>query len=168
MILAAIVVTDLNNAIGRDNQLLCHLPADLRFFKATTMGFPIIMGRKTYESIGRPLKGRRNLVITRRSDYRVEGVEIYHHIDAAIASCDEEKAFIIGGAEIFTGRSSNTHSRPIPGSRRLRIHSSSYRANVIRPMTKILTNTVSKSGAAGEVFPQSFHRPNTFRFALSG
>lgn len=101
MILAAIVVTDLNNAIGRDNQLLCHLPADLRFFKATTMGFPIIMGRKTYESIGRPLKGRRNLVITRRSDYRVEGVEIYHHIDAAIASCDEEKAFIIGGAEIF-------------------------------------------------------------------
>lgn len=101
MILAAIVVTDLNNAIGRDNKLLCHLPADLRFFKSTTMGSPVIMGRKTYESIGRPLKGRRNIIITRSSDYRVEGADIYHNIDAAIASCTEEKVFIIGGAEIF-------------------------------------------------------------------
>jgi dihydrofolate reductase len=101
MTIAAIVVTDTRNAIGKDNRLLCHLPADLKFFKSTTMGFPIIMGRKTYESVGRLLPGRRNLVITRSSDYRVEGAEIYHHIDKALASCSEEMVFIIGGAEIF-------------------------------------------------------------------
>ncbi|WP_317898800.1 dihydrofolate reductase [Aurantibacillus circumpalustris] len=101
MLLAAIVVTDLNNAIGINNQLLCHLPADLKFFKATTMGCPIIMGRKTYESIGRLLPGRKNIVITRSSDYKIEGAEIYHSVEAAIKSCTEEKVFIIGGAEIF-------------------------------------------------------------------
>lgn len=101
MILAAIVVTDKNNAIGINNQLLCHLPADLKFFKATTMGCPIIMGRKTYESIGRLLPGRRNIIITRSSDYKIEGAEIYHSVEAALKSCPEEKVFIIGGAEIF-------------------------------------------------------------------
>jgi dihydrofolate reductase len=102
MNIAAIVVTDLDNGIGRNNQLLCHLPADLKFFKATTMGHPIIMGRKTYESIGRLLPGRRNLVITRRTDYRIEGAEIYHSLEAALDSCRrEEKTFVIGGAEIF-------------------------------------------------------------------
>lgn len=101
MTLAAIVVTDQNLAIGKNNQLLCHLPADLKFFKTTTMGCPIIMGRKTYESIGRILPGRRNLVITRKNDYKIEGAEIYHSVDAAINSCTEEKVFVIGGAEIF-------------------------------------------------------------------
>jgi dihydrofolate reductase len=101
MTLAAVVVTDLNNAIGKNNQLLCHLPADLKFFKTTTMGYPIIMGRKTYESIGRLLPGRRNIVITRRPDYKLEGAEIYHSLEAAIKSCTEEKVFIIGGSEIF-------------------------------------------------------------------
>jgi dihydrofolate reductase len=109
MTIAAIVVTDVNNAIGKDNKLLCHLPADLKFFKATTMGYPIIMGRKTYESVGRILPGRRNIVITRSSDYRIEGAEIYHNIDAAIASCHEEKVFIIGGAEIFKQTLPVTH-----------------------------------------------------------
>jgi dihydrofolate reductase len=101
MIIAAVVVTDLNNAIGKDNGLLCHLPADLKFFKATTMGAPIIMGRKTYESIGRLLPGRKNIVITRSADYRLEGAEIYHSIETALQSCKEEKVFVIGGAEIF-------------------------------------------------------------------
>src|ERR1044072_1775340 len=101
MIVAAIVVTDLNNAIGRNNQLLCHLPADLKFFKSTTMGHPIIMGRKTYESVGRLLPGRRNLVITRKSDYKIEGAEIYHSVEAALESCKGTRAFVIGGAEIF-------------------------------------------------------------------
>jgi dihydrofolate reductase len=101
MIIAAIVVTDLQLAIGKNNQLLCHLPADLKFFKATTMGYPVLMGRKTYESIGRVLKGRRNLVVTHRTDFRIEGAEIYHSIDTALQSCKEEKVFIIGGAEIF-------------------------------------------------------------------
>lgn len=101
MTIAAIVATDLNNAIGKDNQLLWHLPADLKFFKTTTMGCPVIMGRKTYESIGRLLPGRKNMVITRSADYRIEGAEIYHSLEAAIKSCTEEKVFIIGGAEIF-------------------------------------------------------------------
>jgi dihydrofolate reductase len=101
MVLSAVVVTDLKNGIGKNNQLLCHLPADLKFFKSTTMGAPILMGRKTYESIGRLLPGRKNIVITRKADYRIEGAEIYHSLDAAIESCNEEKIFIIGGAEIF-------------------------------------------------------------------
>ncbi len=101
MLISSIVVTDQNNAIGINNQLLCHLPADLKFFKATTMGCPIIMGRKTYESIGRLLPGRKNIVITRSSDYKIEGAEIYHSLDSAIKSCTEEKIFILGGGEIF-------------------------------------------------------------------
>lgn len=101
MIIAAIVVTDLNNGIGKNNQLLCHLPADLKFFKATTMGCPIIMGRKTYESIGRLLPGRKNIIITRSGDYKVDGAEIFHSVEGAIRVCTEEKVFITGGAEIF-------------------------------------------------------------------
>jgi dihydrofolate reductase len=101
MIISSIVVTDQNNAIGKNNQLLCHLPADLKFFKATTMGCPVIMGRKTYESIGRLLPGRKNIVITRSSNYKIEGAEIYHSVENALKSCAEEKVFIIGGGEIF-------------------------------------------------------------------
>ncbi len=101
MTLAAIVATDLRHAIGKNNQLLWHLPADLKFFKTTTMGCPVIMGRKTYESIGRLLPGRRNIIITRSADYRVEGAEICHSFEAALAVCKEEKVFVIGGAEIF-------------------------------------------------------------------
>lgn len=101
MIIAAIVVTDLNNGIGKNNQLLCHLPADLKFFKATTMGCPIIMGRKTYESIGRLLPGRRNIIITRSGDYKVDGAEIFHSVEGALTFCKEDKVFITGGAEIY-------------------------------------------------------------------
>ncbi|MBK7309983.1 MAG: dihydrofolate reductase [Sphingobacteriaceae bacterium] len=102
MILSAVVVTDLNNAIGCNNKLLCHLPADLKFFKTVTMGSPIIMGRKTYESIGRLLPGRRNVIITRNLNYKVEGADVYGSIQEAIDECkNEEKVFIIGGAEIY-------------------------------------------------------------------
>lgn len=101
MIVAAIVVTDLNNAIGKNNQLLCHLPADLQFFKKTTMGCPIIMGRKTYESIGRLLPGRKNIIITRSKEYRVTGAEIFYSLEDALHACKEEKVFVIGGAEIY-------------------------------------------------------------------
>ncbi|HOZ86116.1 MAG TPA: dihydrofolate reductase [Bacteroidia bacterium] len=107
MIIAAIYAADLDNAIGKNNQLLWHLPADLKFFKTTTMGCPIIMGRKTYESMGRLLPGRKNIIITRSSDYRVEGAEIFHSTEAAIKFCrnnpeiNSEKIFVIGGAEIF-------------------------------------------------------------------
>lgn len=106
MIIAAIVATGLNNEIGKNNQLLWHLPADLKFFKSTTMGCPVIMGRKTYESIGRLLPGRKNIIITRNTNYRVENAEIHISIDAAINYCKTlpeipEKIFIIGGAEIY-------------------------------------------------------------------
>ena len=106
MILSAIVATDLNNAIGRNNQLLWNLPADLKFFKDMTMGHPVIMGRKTYESMNRLLPGRKNLIVTRNPDYKVEGAEVYTRVESAIAACKENttkdnRIFIIGGAEIF-------------------------------------------------------------------
>ncbi|MDX2174616.1 MAG: dihydrofolate reductase [Bacteroidota bacterium] len=101
MIIAAIVATDLNNAIGKNNQLLWHLPTDLKFFKKTTMGCPVIMGRKTYESIGRLLPGRKNSIITRNSNYKIEGAFIFNSIDDALKNLNEEKVFIIGGAEIY-------------------------------------------------------------------
>lgn len=101
MTIVTVVATDLNNAIGKENKLLWNLPADLKFFKNITMGCPIIMGRKTYESIGRLLPGRRNIIITRNKDYKVEGAEVYHSTDEAIKSCNEEKICVIGGAEIF-------------------------------------------------------------------
>ncbi|MBP7809673.1 MAG: dihydrofolate reductase [Bacteroidia bacterium] len=101
MILAAVVVTDLNNAIGKDNKLLCHLPTDLKFFKATTMGSPIIMGRKTFESIGRILPGRKNIIISRNKDLKIEGAEVYPSLEEMAKHCKVDKAFIIGGAEIY-------------------------------------------------------------------
>ena len=100
MILASIVATDFNNAIGKGNQLLCHLPADLKFFKTTTMGCPIIMGRKTFESIGRILPGRKNIIISRNKDLKIEGAEVYSSFEEVLKNVKEEKAFIIGGAEI--------------------------------------------------------------------
>lgn len=102
MILASIVATDLKSAIGLQNRLLWHLPADLKFFKYTTMGCPVIMGRKTYESIGRLLPGRKNIIITRNPNYRVEGAEIHSSLTGALNACmGNEKVFIIGGSEVY-------------------------------------------------------------------
>ena len=101
MLLSSIVATGLSNEIGKDNKLLWHLPADLKFFKTTTMGCPIIMGRKTFEAIGRVLPGRKNIIITRNADLKIEGAEIYTSFENMIKNCDVEKAFIIGGAEIY-------------------------------------------------------------------
>ena len=106
MIIAAIVATGVNNEMGKDNKLIWHLPSDLKFFKQTTMGCPIIMGRKTYESIGRLLPGRKNVIITRNSDYRVEGAEIHTSLSSALEYLKNspdapQKVFIIGGAQIY-------------------------------------------------------------------
>jgi len=91
-----------NRVIGRNNALPWHLPADLMRFKALTMGHPVLMGRKTHESIGRPLPGRRNLVISRKRDYSAPGCEIVHSLDEAIAACrGTEEIFVIGGAELY-------------------------------------------------------------------
>ena len=91
-----------NRVIGKDNALPWRLPADLKRFKALTMGHPILMGRKTFESIGRPLPGRRNLVITRNRGYQAPGCDVVHSLDAALAACNgAEEIFNIGGAELF-------------------------------------------------------------------
>lgn len=92
-----------NNVIGREGGLPWRLPADLKHFKAITMGKPIVMGRKTFESIGRPLRGRRNIIITRQADYAVENAEVAGDIDSAIALAEEdaEEIMVVGGAEIY-------------------------------------------------------------------
>ncbi len=99
---SAVVAAAENNAIGRDNQLLWHLPNDLRFFKHTTTGHAIIMGRKTYESVGRPLPNRRNIIVTRQAGYTAEGADVVHSLAAALESCAAaEHVFVVGGAEIY-------------------------------------------------------------------
>jgi dihydrofolate reductase len=100
--LSIIVAISANNAIGKDNQLLWHLPADLKHFKEITTGHTIIMGRKTYDSIGKPLPNRRSIVITRNADLVIPGVEVVDSLAEAIERCKHEtEAFIIGGAEIY-------------------------------------------------------------------
>jgi dihydrofolate reductase len=104
MIISFVVAADKNNLIGKDNQLPWHLPADLRFFKNLTTGHCIIMGRKTFDSLGRLLPNRSHVVITRSKDYAPLGAYVVHSIEDAVKSCSargEEEVFIIGGAEIF-------------------------------------------------------------------
>ncbi|CCD30288.1 Dihydrofolate reductase [Candidatus Glomeribacter gigasporarum BEG34] len=93
-----------NGVIGRGNQLPWHLPEDLAFFKRTTMGAPVIMGRKTHQSIGRPLPGRRNLVITHHPAYVLAGCEAVESLADALARCEQDhvpEAFLIGGARLY-------------------------------------------------------------------
>ena len=91
-----------NGAIGRDNQLLVHLPGDLPRFKRLTLGHAVIMGRKTWDSIGRPLPGRRNIVVTRNPGWHATGAEPAAGIDDALQRVQVgESAFVIGGAEIY-------------------------------------------------------------------
>ncbi len=91
-----------NRVIGRNNALPWHLSADLKRFRALTMGHPVVMGRKTYASIGRPLPGRRNLVITRNRGLGAPGCEVVHSLDEAIAACrGAGEVFVIGGAELY-------------------------------------------------------------------
>lgn len=101
MKVSIIVAAAENNAIGKDNQLICRLSADLKRFKSLTMGHHIIMGRKTYESIGRPLPGRRSVIITRNKDYKQEGCVVVHSLEEAFAICNDEEVFVIGGGEIY-------------------------------------------------------------------
>jgi dihydrofolate reductase len=100
--LSLIAVVARHGAIGKNNALLCHLPEDLKHFKRTTLVCPVIMGRKTWESLGRPLPGRRNIVITRNADWHAAGAERANSLAAALALVrDEPKAFVIGGAQIY-------------------------------------------------------------------
>ncbi|MFM9113817.1 MAG: dihydrofolate reductase [Polynucleobacter victoriensis] len=102
MELAIIVARAKNGVIGVNNTLPCQLPDYLKHFKNTTLGCPIIMGRNTWLSLGRPLPGRRNIVVSRNPEVRAEGAETFTSLEDAIDACSGvEKAFIIGGAQIY-------------------------------------------------------------------
>lgn len=108
--LSLIVATAQNNAIGRNNELLWHISEDLKYFKSTTTGHPVIMGRKTYESIGRPLPGRRNIVVTRGTiampqvkNPQTTSFEVSNNLDEVIslAKNSENEFFVMGGGELY-------------------------------------------------------------------
>ena len=101
MITLIVAVAD-NGVIGRNNALPWHLPEDLKRFKRLTMGKPIVMGRKTFESIGKPLPGRHNIIVTRDANYRREGATVVHGIDEAVLAAEAAaEIMVIGGADLF-------------------------------------------------------------------
>jgi len=102
MLISLIVAMDRNRLIGRGNALPWHLPADLAHFKAVTMGKAIIMGRKTYESIGRPLPGRHNIIISRNPVFSAPGCTVVASVEAALAAAGEvDEVMVIGGAQLY-------------------------------------------------------------------
>ncbi len=102
MIISLIVAMDRNGVIGKDNDLPWHLSSDLKHFKAITMGKPIIMGRKTHESIGRALPGRENIIVTRNKYYKSEGCTVVNSLDVLNKYCYEhDELMIMGGAELY-------------------------------------------------------------------
>ncbi|MDF0533246.1 dihydrofolate reductase [Shewanella yunxiaonensis] len=102
MRIALIAAMANNRVIGKDNKMPWHLPEDLRHFKQVTMGKPVVMGRRTYESIGRPLPGRQNIVITRRSDYILPGVTVASSFEDAMTKADVcEELMVIGGGQLY-------------------------------------------------------------------
>ena len=101
-LVSAIVATDERGGIGKDGRLPWHLPNDLKRFKALTIGKPIVMGRRTFDSIGRALPGRQNIVVSRRPDLVIDGCSVVPSFDAALAAAAEEaEVCVIGGAEIY-------------------------------------------------------------------
>jgi dihydrofolate reductase len=100
--LTLIVASARNGVIGRDGALPWRLPEDLAFFKRTTMGHPIVMGRRTWESIGRPLPGRRNIVVSRQADFVAAGAEVAPSLDEALSRCaGAAEVFVVGGAQLY-------------------------------------------------------------------
>ena len=91
-----------NRVIGKDNTLIWNVPGDLKRFKELTYGNPILMGRKTFESIGRPLPNRTNIVLTRDRNWKHDGCLVYHHIDEVIPMFRNQNLFVIGGGEIYS------------------------------------------------------------------
>ncbi|KYG33554.1 dihydrofolate reductase [Alkalihalobacillus trypoxylicola] len=97
-----IFAADENLLLGKDNDMPWYLPNDLQYFKKVTSGSTVVMGRKTFESLGRPLPKRRNIILTRDSSYKAEGCEVFHSIEDVLrATADEQETFVIGGANVF-------------------------------------------------------------------
>ncbi len=104
MIISLIVAASTNHVIGKNNQLLWSLPNDMKFFKNTTWAMPVLMGRKTFESLGKPLPGRLNIIITRQTNWQAGGITVVHSLSDALKAAetaDYKEAFVIGGGEIF-------------------------------------------------------------------
>jgi len=104
MIITLVAAASDNNVIGKDNKLLWHLPTDLKYFKNVTWAMPVIMGRKTFESLGKPLNGRYNIVITRKKNWQPEGVVVVNDLQAAYKAAeaaDTKEVFVLGGGEIY-------------------------------------------------------------------
>ena len=104
MIISLVVAASDNNVIGKNNKLLWHLPTDLKYFKNVTWAMPVIMGRKTYESLGKPLHGRYNIVITRKKNWHPEGVVVVNDLQSAYKAAeqaDTKEVFVLGGGEIY-------------------------------------------------------------------
>lgn len=97
-----IVAASKNNQIGIDNKLPWHISEDLKYFRKTTQGHTVLMGRKTYESIGRPLPNRTNIVLTRDKNFSAEGVSVIHSFEEGLKLCENDDVFIIGGGEIYS------------------------------------------------------------------
>lgn len=107
-----VVAVSENQVIGKDNQLLWHLPNDMKFFKNTTWGMPVIMGRKTYESLGKPLTGRTNIVVTTNTGWSAPGTIAVSSLEAALtaaAATDAKEVYVIGGGEIYRHALPVTH-----------------------------------------------------------
>ena len=105
MLISIIVAVSDNGVIGKDNQLLWRLPDDLKRFKKLTLGHPIIMGRKTFDSIGKPLPGRTSIVVTRDKNFSMEGIIVVHSVEEALqeaAKLETEETFVIGGGELYS------------------------------------------------------------------
>lgn len=101
-LISLVAAVSRNGAIGKNNELLCRISEDLKFFKRTTLGSPVIMGRKTWDSIGRPLPGRRNVVVTRNPEWSADGAERAASLqDAVMLVQNAPKVFVIGGGEIY-------------------------------------------------------------------
>ena len=157
MTISIIVAIGRNNEIGKGNELLCHLPSDLKRFKAITLGHTVIMGRKTFDSLPKgALPNRRNIVISRNPELKIEGVEIYSSLDyALLKSFDEMEVFIIGGAQIYE------QSLPVADKLYItRIHASFPEADVFFP--SIDWSDWKETGR--ETFPADEKNPYAFTF----
>ena len=155
MIISLIAALGKNNEIGKGNDLLCHLPADLKHFKEITLGHTVIMGRKTFDSLPKgALPNRRNVVISRNPELKIKGAEVFSSLDQALLkSINEVEVFIIGGAQIYE------YSLPFADKLYItRIHAAFPEADVFFPSIdfKIWNETDRETFPADEKNPYSF------------